>query len=130
MIRILDIVLRLTVWFLLTADGSWPNIAIGLAVALLLPRSGNLVPPKWKDWGRALWEVAIAIPQAYWEAVEIMLKPHRGEDVVLERVKPQRSPGLIFLDIFIITFTPKTIVLNCRETGWYEVHRIRRRRNQ
>ncbi len=127
MIRILDIVLRLTVWFLLTADSSWANIAIGLAVALLLPSSGSLVPPKLKDWLRALWEVAIAIPQAYWEAVEIMLKPHRGEDVVLERVKPQRSPGLIFLDIFIITFTPKTIVLNCRDDGWFEVHRIRRR---
>ena len=127
MIRILDIVLRLSIWFLLTADGSWANIAIGLAVALLLPRSSQLVPPKLKDWMRALWEVAIAIPQAYWEAIEIMIKPHRGEDVVLERVKPQRSPGLIFLDIFIITFTPKTIVLNCREDGWFEVHRIRRR---
>ncbi len=127
MIRILDIVLRLTIWFLLTADSSWANIAIGLAVALLLPRSSQLVPPKLKDWLRTLWEVAIAIPQAYWEAIEIMLKPHRAEDVVLERVKPQRSPGLIFLDIFIITFTPKTIVLNCREDGWFEVHRIRRR---
>ena len=127
MIRILDIVLRLTVWFLLTADTSWANIAIGGAVALLLPRSSALVPPRLKDWLRTLWEVAIAIPQAYWEAFEIMLKPHRAEDVVLERVKPQRTPGLIFLDIFIITFTPKTIVLNCRADGWFEVHRIRRR---
>jgi len=128
MIRSLDIILRLTVWFLLTADGSWANVAIGLAVALLLPRSCQLITPKLADWLRTLWEVLVAIPQAYWEAIEIMLKPHRGEDVVLERVKPQRTPGLIFLDIFIITFTPKTIVLNCREDGWFEVHRILRRR--
>lgn len=130
MITILDIFLRLTIWFLLTADGSWANIAIGLAVALLLPRSSNLVRSKFKDWLRALWEVIVAIPQAYWEAVEIMLKPHRAEDIVLERVKPQRSAGLIFLDIFIITFTPKTIVVDCRTDGWYEVHRILRRREQ
>ena len=43
------------------------------------------------------------------------------------RVKPNRTPGLIFLDIFLITFTPKTIVLNYRDDGWYTVHRIRRR---
>ena len=130
MIRILDIVLRLTIWFLLTADSSWANIAIGVAVALLLPRSNHFVPPKLKDWLLTLWEIAIAIPQAYWEAVEIMLKPHRGEDVVLEQVKPRRTPGLLFLDIFIITFTPKTIVLNYREDGWFSVHRICRRRQQ
>ncbi|NJN30128.1 MAG: Na+/H+ antiporter subunit E [Synechococcales cyanobacterium RM1_1_8] len=130
MITILDLFLRLTIWFLLTADGSWANIAIGLAVALLLPRSSHLASSKLKDWLRALWEVLVAIPQAYWESVEIMVKPHRGEDIVLERVKPNRSAGLIFLDIFIITFTPKTIVVDCRADGWYEVHRILRRREQ
>ena len=66
----------------------------------------------------------MAIPQAYIEALEIMIRPHTREDVTLERVKPQRTPGLIFLDIFLITFTPKTIVLKYREDGWYEVHRV------
>ena len=45
----------------------------------------------------------------------------------MERVRPQRTPGLIFLDIFLITFTPKTIVVKCHEDGWYEVHRVKRR---
>jgi multicomponent Na+:H+ antiporter subunit E len=127
MIQILDIFLRLTIWFLLTSDGSWPNIAIGVFVALLLPRSKDIVPADLRDWLHALWEVLVAIPQAYWEAVEIMVSPHKGEDIVLERVKSQRSRGLIFLDIFIITFTPKTIVLKYHDDGWYEVHRIYRR---
>lgn len=130
MISVLDILLRLTIWFLLTADGSLANVVIGLAIALLLPR--RWLQPKaikdWlKDWLRVLGEILVAIPQAYFEAIEIMIRPHLYEDVVLERVKPNRTPGLIFLDIFLITFTPKTIVLNYRDDGWYTVHRIRRR---
>ncbi len=72
----------------------------------------------------------MAIPQAYIEAFEIILRPHTQEEVTLERVKPGRTPGLIFLDIFLITFTPKTIVLKYQEDGWYEVHRVRRRKKK
>lgn len=126
MIGYLDLALRLIIWFLLTADASRANILIGLAVVLLLPRSRTR-PAVLKDWLHALWEVIVAIPQAYWEALEIMIRPHAYEDVTMERVKPRRTPGLIFLDIFLITFTPKTIVLKYHERGWYEVHRVQRR---
>lgn len=127
MIGILDLLLRLTIWFLLTSDLSWPNVLIGIAVALIIPRRYTQLSTL-KDWLQTLWEVAIAIPQAYIEAVEIMIRPHTEEEVVTERVKPRRTPGLIFLDVFLITFTPKTIVLNHHEDGTYEVHRIRRPR--
>jgi multicomponent Na+:H+ antiporter subunit E len=126
MIGYLNIFLRLTIWFLLTADFSLANIIIGICVTLLLPRVAT-APGVLKDWLRALWETLVAIPQAYIEAVEIILRPHNREEITMERVKPNRTPGLIFLDIFIITFTPKTIVLKYHEDGWYEVHRIRRR---
>ena len=126
-ITILNIILRLTIWFLLTADFSLANIIIGVAIALLLPR-GATSPGKLQDWLRVLWEIVVAIPQAFIEAIEIILRPHNDEDIVRERVKPQRTPGLIFLDIFLITFTPKTIVLKYEEEGWYEVHRVTRRR--
>ncbi|AFY78269.1 MAG: Na+/H+ antiporter subunit E [Hydrococcus sp. C42_A2020_068] len=126
MIRYLDLILRLAIWFLLTADASLANIIIGVGIALLLPRS-HTAPGALKDWLRTLWEIVVAIPKAYLEAVEIIFRPHNHEDVTMERVKPQRTPGLIFLDIFLITFTPKTIVLKYHEKGWYEVHRVRRR---
>jgi multicomponent Na+:H+ antiporter subunit E len=126
MIGILDLVLRLIIWFLLTADISLANILIGVAVALILPRSYT-APGTLRDWFRALWEVIVAIPQAYSEAVEMMVRPHDYEEVTLERVKVRRTPGLIFLDIFLITFTPKTIVLKYHEDGWYDVHRVHRR---
>ncbi len=61
---------------------------------------------------------------AYLEALEIMVNPHDYEEITLEQVKPRRTPGLIFLDIFLITFTPKTIVVKYHERGWYEVHQI------
>ncbi len=129
MIGYLNLLLRLTIWFLLTADLSLTNIVIGVCVALLLPGRSR-TPGALKDWLRALWETIVAIPQAYMEAVEIILRPHNHEDVTMERVKPQRTPGLIFLDIFLITFTPKTIVLKYHEDGWYEVHWVRRRKKK
>lgn len=129
MIGYLDLILRLTIWFLLTADLSPANIAIGVAVSLLLPRNYTLTAVL-KDWLRVLGEILIAIPQAYAEAIEIIFRPHSDEDIVMERVKPNRTPGLIFLDIFLITFTPKTIVLKYHEHGWYEVHRVLRKRRR
>lgn len=127
MIGHLNLILRLTIWFLLTADFSVANIIIGVSIALLLP-GRQKVPEALRDWLRVLGEVIVAIPQAYIEAFEIIFRPHNHEDVIMERVKPQRTPGLIFLDIFLITFTPKTIVLKYHEQGLYEVHRVRRRR--
>lgn len=127
MIGHLNLILRLAIWFLLTANLSVPNIIIGVAVALLLPGRPK-TPEALKDWLRALWETLVAIPQAYMEAFEMIVRPHNHEDVTMERVKPGRTSGLIFLDIFLITFTPKTIVLKYHENGWYEVHWVRRRR--
>ncbi len=121
----LNLILRLTIWFLLTADFSVTNIIIGVSIASFLPGLRKS-PGSLKDWLRAFREVVIAIPQAYKEALEIMIFPHKKEEITLEKVAPQRTPGLIFLDVFLITFTPKTIVLKCHKNGFYEVHWVRR----
>jgi multicomponent Na+:H+ antiporter subunit E len=127
MIGVLNLILRLVIWFLLTANLSVANIIIGICVALLLPRS-YVALGALQDWLRVLGEIMVAIPQAYLEAFELIFRPHTQEHITMERVKPRRSPGLIFLDIFLITFTPKTIVLKYHEAGWYEVHRVQRGR--
>ncbi|MTJ08533.1 MULTISPECIES: Na+/H+ antiporter subunit E [unclassified Anabaena] len=129
MVGHLNLILRLVIWFLLTADFSLANIIIGVSIALLLP-GRQKTPEALKDWLRVLGEIMVAIPQAYVEAFEIIIRPHKHEDVTMERVKSQRTPGLIFLDIFLITFTPKTIVLKYHEHGWYEVHLVRRRKRR
>ena len=130
MIGYLNLMLRLAIWFLLTADFSLANITIGIFMALILPQSyrSYIHPGALKDWLRALGEVIVAIPQAYIEALQIIIRPHNGEDVIMEQVRPNRTPGLIFLDIFVITFTPKTVVLKYHQEGQYEVHHVIRRR--
>ncbi|MFM6192265.1 MAG: Na+/H+ antiporter subunit E [Planktothrix sp.] len=127
MIGYLNLILRLTIWFLLTANFTVPNIIIGIAIAFLIPGLKK-TPTALKDWMQALGQVLVAIPQAYLEAIEMMFRPHNDEEIIMERVKPQRTPGLIFLDIFLITFTPKTIVLKYHENGWFAVHRVVRRK--
>ena len=126
-IAYLNLILRLAIWFLLTADLSLANIIIGVSIALLLPRTYKS-PGAFKDWLRVFWEIIVAIPQAYLEAIEMILRPHNREEIVRKRVQPRRTPGLVFLDIFLITFTPKTIVTKYQEQGWYEIHQVRRRK--
>jgi multicomponent Na+:H+ antiporter subunit E len=126
MIGYLNLVLRLIIWFLLTSDLSLPNILIGVSIALLLPHNHKITGTL-KDWLRALGKIMVAIPIAYAEAIEMMIHPHPAEDIVMAQVQPRRSPGLIFLDIFLITFTPKTIVVKYHDRGSYEIHRVRRR---
>lgn len=121
------LILRLTIWFLLTTDLSIPNIIIGVAIAFLLPRDYPS-PEKLKEWLSVLSKIFIAIPQAYIEAVEMILRPHNYEEIVLEPVPKQRSHRLVFLDVFLITFTPKTIVVNYdKNADCYEVHYVLRR---
>jgi len=122
-----QIIFRLIIWFLLTANFTVPNIILGVAIALLLPR-GVTSMGRLKDVLRALWQIVLAIPQAYAESIELMLRPHTREEVVMEPAHLGRTPGLIFLEIFLITFTPKTIVLKYHQDGQYEIHRVRRRR--
>ena len=128
-IAFFNLIFRLVIWLLLTADLSPANIMIGIAIAFILPRSSTSLGPL-KDWLKLLWEIIIAIPQAYVEAIEMMFRPHDREELVCEKVQPRRTPGLVFLDIFLITFTPKTIVVKYHQQGWYEVHLVRPRRTK
>jgi multicomponent Na+:H+ antiporter subunit E len=123
------LILRLTIWLLLTANVSLTNIIIGVIIALVLPR-GYTSPEKLKDWLKVIIKIIIAIPVAFMEAFEIIFRPHNQEEIIMEKVKLNRSPLLIFLDIFLITFTPKTIVIKYHEEGWYEVHYIKPRKKQ
>lgn len=122
-----NFILRLTIWFLLTASLNPANIMIGISIALILPYGSN--SRRSGQAGELLqgsWKVIAASIQAYWEAFELILRPHQAEEIVLTRVKTRRSPKLMFLDIFLITLTPKTIVLKYDPNGYYEVHQVKR----
>ena len=123
------LILRLTIWLLLTANVSLTNIIIGVIIALLLPR-GKSSPEKLKSWLKVIIKIFVAIPVAFIEAFEIIFRPHNQEEIIMEKVKLNRSPLLVFIDIFLITFTPKTIVMKYHEEGWYEVHYIKPRKKR
>ena len=123
------LILRLTIWLLLTANISLTNIIIGVIIALILPR-GKSSPEKLKSWLKVIIKIFVASPVAFMEAFEIIFRPHKQEEIIMEKVKLNRSPLLVFIDIFLITFTPKTIVLKYHEEGWYEVHYIKPRKKQ
>ncbi len=118
--RLFGFIFKLTVWLLLTADTGLTNVAIGIAIALLLPHQSTADSEtahrpqsnslrEWTSVGRKL---LIAIPTAYIEAVEMIFRPHSEECIGQVRSKPRRPPALIFLDVFLITYTPKTIVIH------------------
>ncbi len=119
-------ILRIVIWFLLTANFTITNIIIGITVSLLMPyyRSENI---RFKDLLQSFGRIIKAVPQAYAESLEMIFTPHKYEEVIMEKTKKRRSAALTFLDIFLITFTPKTIVLRHHEEGWYLVHHVIKR---
>ena len=118
------LILRLIIWFLLTANFTVENIIIGVIIAFLLPR-GYTTRERLTEWIQVMSKLFVAIPIAFVEAFEIIFRPHNKEEMIPEEIKLKRSPLLIFIDVFLITFTPKTIVVRYNEQGFYEVHHIK-----
>jgi multicomponent Na+:H+ antiporter subunit E len=127
--------LCMTIWVLLTANFGWVNLLIGVLMSLLLSR-GATTAHSWQELLVSGWKILLAIPQAYAEAIELILRPHTYETIENEPLPARRfatkgdTPGLVFLDIFLITFTPKTTVLRFQQQGqqaWYTIHRVLRR---
>ena len=135
MARLIVVAMRLLVWCLLSADLEAANLAIGLAVALALPqpRPNRTLPPS--QLLRALLASLRAIPQAYGEALQlVLLRPPRErlEQTPVEWARPGPATAhppaaLVFLDVFRITLTPLTIALGMDAAGSsYRVHRLER----
>ncbi len=118
---------RLGLWLLLTADFGRFNLIVGLALAVALPRArSRLASPSLLL--RSLWAVLLSIPQAYAEAVSMMLRPHRVERLTSLGGSGSSSSLVVFLEVFRITLTPLTIALGRRPDGSYLVHELGRRR--
>jgi multicomponent Na+:H+ antiporter subunit E len=132
MARLIVVAMRLLVWCLLTADLEAANLAIGLALALALPqpRPNCSLPPS--KLLRALGASLRAIPQAYGEAFQLVLRRparERIEHTPVEWPRQGQPPAaLVFIDVFRITLTPLTIALGMEAGGTsYRVHRLEER---
>lgn len=128
----LTIAFRLALWCLLTADPRPVNLAIGLAVALLLPRvRGHALSPR--QLAAALGSTLRGVPQAYAEAFRMMVVPHGRERLQELPISELEGSGrsrravdlLVFLDILRIGITPLTVIFGISGDGRrYKVHRL------
>ena len=126
----LSLGLRLLLWFLLTNDHSLTNLMIGLVLALMLPRASTRSLPL-RDLLSALGRILITIPQAYGEALALMLSPEAGEREIVEPATGRGTPLLMFLEVFRLTLTPFTVVLALDDSEpRYRIHQLRPRRPQ
>lgn len=128
MARLIVIALRLLIWLLLSADLDLANVAIGVAVALALPLPARVRRLSLPQLGRAFAASLGALPQAYREAVVLLMHPRLEssevhDEPVLASGRP--SSALVFLDVFRITLTPFTIALGLDDGGRsYRVHQL------
>jgi multicomponent Na+:H+ antiporter subunit E len=121
---------RLLLWILLTADLSGLNLAIGVAVTLLLPQAQRRRQPLMPVL-RALMASLVAIPLAYGEAFALMSARNGEQERWIERsASGSTSPLVVFLEVLAITLTPFTIVLGVSTDGTaprYRIHQLRPR---
>ena len=118
--------LRLGFWLLLTADISVMNITIGVLAALVLPRNKGPHLPL-MAWLKGAWKVLKLLPIAYLEAFSLLIHSHTEEEVTTCPIGKDRNPWLLFLKIFLINFSPKSIVLQVEKQRSMQIHQIRRR---
>ena len=118
--------LRLGFWLLLTADFSVINITIGVITAFVLPRKKGPHLPL-IAWFNGAWKVLKLLPIAYLEAFSLLIHSHTEEEVTTCPIGKDRNPWLLFLKIFLINFSPKSIVLQVEKQRSMQIHQIRRR---
>lgn len=118
--------LRLGFWLMLTSDFSFMNITIGVLAALVLPRKqGPRLPLL--AWLKGAWKVIKLLPIAYLEAFSLLIHSHTEEGVITPHEGMGSNPWQLFLEIFLINFSPKSIVLQVDKYRRIHIHQIRQR---
>jgi multicomponent Na+:H+ antiporter subunit E len=111
---------------LLTSDFSVSNSLIGLAGAVVV--SGL---PTVRFTARQLLCLMGAtlalLPQALVQSCAMVLRSHDHEVVTPEPLRRPEDPWGAFHQVFLITFTPKTLVISHEEAGRVQVHSLERK---
>lgn len=127
---LLTTALRLAIWLLLTADPGVTNVALGLVLALLLPRASSRGLPLRELFG-ALGRTLAAVPRAWLEAAALVTAERLEEGEEEQPARRADVPLLVFLEVFRITLTPFTIVLGVENDGrHYRIHTLRPQRRR
>ncbi|MFC1762417.1 hypothetical protein ACFL6U_10105 [Planctomycetota bacterium] len=121
------ILLAFGLWMLLTMDTSWLNGCIGLIAAVLV----SWLPKHKFSAVQLLFFILstlIRLPLVVWEALLIVFLPHRYERITCETLKDTDNPWTVFRQVFLITFTPKLLVISDEdELGQVHTHSLERK---
>ncbi len=120
--------LAFSIWMLLTAEFSWVNGGMGLIGALAV----SLFQPYRFSFGqfmKLVFLIVLNLPRAIAETFLMVLLPHRQEEVRSHQLKHPDDPWASFVEIFIITFTPFTLVTRADRKGRTQLHIISRKGN-
>jgi len=119
-------VLAFCLWMFLTSEFSIPNACLGLVAAVLVSWL-----PKHRFSALQLillvGSVMIRLPQALGQACWIVLMPHDHERITALRLQHAQDPWRAFCQIFLITYTPKSLVVSDEKDGCVQIHSLERR---
>lgn len=120
------VLLAFCLWMLLTAEFSFANVGIGFGAAVLVSWL-----PKYRFSAlqllMLLWATVIRLPQALGQAFYIVLWSHDYEYITRLPLQHRRDPWRTFCQIFLITYTPKSLVMSDEEDGCVQVHSLERK---
>jgi multicomponent Na+:H+ antiporter subunit E len=111
---------------LFTSDCSWLNVLTGLAGSIVVSRLHRYRFSAWQLIylvGAAL----LRLPQAVLESFMIVILPHRYERVSFRRMTDPQNPWAVFCQTFLITFTPRSLVISEEEEGKVRLHSLERK---
>ena len=120
-----QILFRLAVWSLLTANFKISNLIIGIVISVILPtvRLPNL---KINLMITEFLKTIIAFPKAIQESIYLIFLSNKKEVFINQEssVPENGSQFINFLDLFRITLTPLSLVTKRKDNNNWRVHII------
>lgn len=119
------VLLAFGIWMLLTSEFTWVNVMIGMLGSGI---ASLLHPYRFSAWQLfvLIGLTLLHLPQAVWETFMMVLIPHRYETLAQKTVRNPENPWAVFCQTFIITLTPRTLVISEEFNGTVRLHIVKR----
>lgn len=117
------LLLAFGIWMLFTADLHWSNVVIGLIGSTAAARFCRYRFSAWQLFMLML-SALVRLPLAIWQSILIVFLPYRRERLTLEKMVDTDSPWKVFCQTFLITLTPRSVVIRQLNDGRLEVHHL------
>lgn len=120
------ILLAFGIWMLLTSEFTLLNAIIGFVASCV---ASLLQPYRFSAW--QLLQLAaltiLNIPRAIFETFLLVFVPYRHEVNKKHELKDPGNAWSVFMETFVITFTPMSLVTSAEEDGKIHIHVVSRK---